>query len=683
MNRTIYLLCLLGFSLFATNAISQSKVEQLETQVATAEDKDKPDLYNQLAQLLLYSNTNKSLMYANSALTSSKAIKNLGTEASAHVNLGLANVRLGKRDAALKNFNSGLTIYEEYKSDEGKAYVYIQLAICYEGMTNYSPALTYFQKAIVIHKKLNNNQGLSRSYVGVGDHYLKKGKTDDAVASYKKSLDYYKAINDNEGLARAYSKIGIAYSNFGNYTEAKKMLQKAAEIAKSKNLISLLGEINKNLVVVEKNLEVSGSKSEFEQIEEAKVEEKIQSLEVKSEQLESQTSNFLSEIEGLTEENKIKAYEVKVKEDALRAAKLIEEKQAQDLELASADKKAQDLELAAGKAELEKKAAEVERKNLIAAGLVGGLVFLAAIAFLILARYQQKKKANNQLEQQNAEITQQKEEITGQKVELERSSRQITDSIDYAKRIQSALLSSEAKIRTILPESFILFKPKAVVSGDFYWVKEQQDRVFFAAADCTGHGVPGAFMSIISNNVLNGITTENVSATPGEILKRASDEIIYRLQDKESQVVKASDGTKTEWEVKDGMDIALCALNKSTLQLQYAGAHNPLYIIRNGELIEYRGDRLFIGNTTDETVFKTHDIQLQKGDMLYVFSDGFPDQRGGPAGKKFYYQPFQAMLLEIHQHGMDQQQEHLDKVINDWIGGKEQIDDILIFGVRV
>lgn len=683
MNKLIYALCLVVFSSFTLIVSGQSKVEQLEAKLSTATDADKPNIYNQLAQTLLYSNTTKSLEYANSALSSSKAIKNLGTEATAHINIGLGNVKLNKRDAAINNFKSALTIYENYKSDEGIAYVFIQLAICYEGMKDYSPALTYYQKAIVIHKKLNNSLALARSHVGIGDHYLKKKKTDDAVSYYKQSIPYYKTVKDQEGTARAYIKIGVAYSNFGNFIEAQKMLNKASSIASANNLTSLNNEIASNLEVVEKNLEVSGAKSEFEQIEEAKVEEKIQSLEVKSEQLQSQTSDFLSKIDGLTEENKVAALLVKVKEDALRAETLLKEKKAQELTLANVENEAKEARLAAGEAELAASAAEIESKNILAAGLVGGLVFLAAIAFLILTRYQQKKKANNQLAEQNAEITQQKEEILKQKSKLERTSRQISDSIDYAKRIQSALLISKTKIKTLLPESFILFKPKAVVSGDFYWVKEQSGKVLFAAADCTGHGVPGAFMSIISNNVLNDVTTKNPMATPGDILKKSSDEIIYRLQDKEAQVVEASDGTKTEWEVKDGMDIALCSLNTTTLQLQYAGAHNPLYIIRNGELIEHRGDRLFIGNTTDETVFKTHDIQLQKGDMLYVFSDGFPDQRGGPEGKKYYYQPFQDKLIELHQQPMDEQQAHLDKIITDWIGTGEQIDDIIIFGIKV
>ena len=291
-------------------------------------------------------------------------------------------------------------------------------------------------------------------------------------------------------------------------------------------------------------------------------------MEVKSSQLEEQTSEFLNTIATLDEENKIIALVAKVNEDALKQEKLLKEQKAQELEL---EKKENQIK----EAEIEKKRAEIERQNAITAGLIVGLVFLAAIVFLILNRYQQKRKANTQLAKQNQEITEQKEEISGQKEkleeqksQLERTNRQISDSIDYAKRIQNALLSSKTKISALLPESFILFKPKAVVSGDFYWIKEKNGSILFAAADCTGHGIPGAFMSIISNNVLNDIMAQHDTSNPGEILKIASDKIIALLQDKESQVVESSDGSKIEWEVKDGMDIALCSLNKDSLQLQ-------------------------------------------------------------------------------------------------------------------
>lgn len=688
MRRTIYILCWLLVTLSANFANAQSKIEQLESKIAAAAENEKAEIYNQLSQLYYTSDAQKSLSSANNALKSAIATKDIGSEAKAHINIGLANYKLKNYSEAIGSYKAALAIYEKHNSVEGMAYIYIQMGATYSSMKNSSSAVTYFQKSFDSYKSLNNNQGLSRSLMSMGDALVKQGKTKNALIKYKEAIPYYKAGNDNQGLAYAYNKIGATYSNFGNYEEAKTMLTKAMSIAKSSNMSNLSNDISRNLKIVEDNIKsaVEG-KSEFAKAEEEAVSEKIQELEVKSSQFEEKTSDFLQKIGALDEEAKLAAMLVKIKEDALKQEKMLKDKKAQELELLTKEKEIDDAKHAASAAANK---AEIEKKNTIAFGLVGGLVFLAAIAFLILARYQQKKKANNLLEQQNKEIKEQKEEISGQKSELEtqkaqleKTNRQMSDSIDYAKRIQSALLSSKAKIQILLPEFLLLFKPKSVVSGDFYWIREKNGKVLFAAADCTGHGVPGAFMSIISNNVLNDIISKHSTTNPGEILKLASDSIIDRLQDKEAQVVESSDGTKTEWEVKDGMDIALCALDRSTLKLQYAGAHNPLYIVRNGELIEYRGDRLFIGNTDETTVFKTHDVQLQKGDMIYVFSDGFADQRGGPDNKKFYYKPFQDMLIEYSQKSMDEQQSHYDKVITEWMGTHEQIDDIIIFGVKV
>ena len=684
MNKFIYLIGLLGFLLFSVHANGQSKIEQLETQLSTADASEKAGIYNKLSELYFSSDAKKSLDNGNKALESALETKDIGSEAKAHINIGMANDKLRKYNDAIGSFKSALAIYEKHNSTEGVAYMYIQLGATYNGMKNTTSAITYFQKAFDSYKELKNNIGMARSLMSIGDAHIKKGQTHKALARYGESVPYYKAENDNEGLAHAYNKMGATHSNFGNFPEAKKMLNKALTIAKANNMSSLHKDIARNLQIVEDNMKSTiESKSEFTKAEEAKVEEHIQELEVKSSQLEEKTSDFLDKIASLDEENQLIALLVKVKEDALKQEKLLKEKKEQELALANKENEIKDAELAASEAELATSAAEIERKNAITAGLIGGLLLLTAIAFLLFNRYQQKRKANTLLAKQNKEITEQKEEITGQKVELEKRNVQISDSIDYAKRIQSAILSSTAAIRALLPESFVLFKPKDVVSGDFYWIKEQNGNVLFAAADCTGHGVPGALMSIVSDNVLNDVTNRNKTTNPGEILKMASEEIIARLQDKETQVVEKSDGAKTTWEIKDGMDIALCSLDKSTMKLQFAGAHNPLYLIRDGELIEYSGDRLFIGNTDDSTVFKTHDIQLQSGDVIYVFSDGFPDQRGGPNNKKFYYQPFKDMFLEVHKKGMDEQQAHLDKVITDWIGNKEQIDDIIVFGIRV
>lgn len=244
----------------------------------------------------------------------------------------------------------------------------------------------------------------------------------------------------------------------------------------------------------------------------------------------------------------------------------------------------------------------------------------------------------------------------------------ITDSITYAKNIQTAILPSKVNIKRFLRESFIYYKPKDIVAGDFYWLQERNNRVFFAVADCTGHGVPGAMISVVCNNALNRSVREYGLIEPGRIL------------DKTRSIVK-EEFEKSGKEVNDGMDIALCSLEDNTLK--YAGAMLPVWIIRDGEIIEIKGDRQPIGRYGIEKSYTTHKINLQDGDSIYIFSDGFVDQFGGENGKKFKIQPFRDLLLGVQKLNMYDQKTFIYKTFEDWKGPLEQIDDICLVGVRI
>ena len=253
-------------------------------------------------------------------------------------------------------------------------------------------------------------------------------------------------------------------------------------------------------------------------------------------------------------------------------------------------------------------------------------------------------------------------------IEKERLLQDVTDSITYAKNIQTAILPSKKNIKKLLRESFIYYKPKDIVAGDFYWLQERNDRVFFAAADCTGHGVPGAMISVVCNNALNRSFREYALSEPGKIL------------DKTREIVK-EEFEKSGKEVNDGMDIAICSLEGH--QLQYAGALIPVWIIRDGEIKEIKGDRQPIGRYGQNKPYTTHTYDLQGGDTIYIFSDGFIDQFGGEEGKKFKIQPFRDLLLNIQEHNMYDQKTIMYKAFEDWKGTLEQIDDVCVIGIRV
>lgn len=280
-----------------------------------------------------------------------------------------------------------------------------------------------------------------------------------------------------------------------------------------------------------------------------------------------------------------------------------------------------------------------------------------------------KEDINIELEKQVKERT---KEINQQKEELAEKNKDITDSIIYAQRIQSAILPTDEQIKEFLTESFVLFKPKDIVSGDFYWFAAKKKKIFIAACDCTGHGVPGAFVSMIGNDLLNQIIIEQDKNDPGEILSLLN------------KGVKSVFSRKGEQEAEDGMDMALCVIDLQNNQLEFSGAQNPLLLIRKGELIYTKGDKTPIGGDTEMSYnFTNHKTDLQKGDIIYIFSDGYQDQFGGPQNKKFMIKRFKELLLSIQNQPMEEQKEQLNKALEEWKENEEQVDDILVIGIRI
>lgn len=270
------------------------------------------------------------------------------------------------------------------------------------------------------------------------------------------------------------------------------------------------------------------------------------------------------------------------------------------------------------------------------------------------------------------EVVRQKEEVERQSRRIEELYNNVTDSIRYAKRIQESILPPERRIRELLPASFVLYRPKDIVSGDFYWFDQVDDKVLFAAVDCTGHGVPGAFMSLVGHNGLNMAVKEHGRSRPSEVLRELN-RIAYEALHKDRE----------ESLVRDGMDMALCSYDPAGRVLEYAGANCPLYVVRGSELRQFAPDKNAIGSQhLNGQAFTDHRVKLEPGDMVYMFSDGYADQFGGPRGKKFLYRRFRDLLREISVLDPAQQKERLDEAFREWRAGHEQVDDILVIGMR-
>jgi len=258
--------------------------------------------------------------------------------------------------------------------------------------------------------------------------------------------------------------------------------------------------------------------------------------------------------------------------------------------------------------------------------------------------------------------------------EIEQKNKDITDSIQYAKKIQDVILPTDMQFQKILPNNFILYKPKDIVSGDFYWITEWGNKKILAVADCTGHGVPGAFMSIMNSNFLSQSVNELGIDKPALILNDIKRNIIKKFQ-KENSINH----------LRDGMDVSLIAINKLTNLVEFAGAYNPLWIIRGDKFIEIKADKMSISADPlyAEKHFENHEFQAQEGDILYMFSDGYADQFGGPKGKKFKYSQLKELLLKINHLSMQEQKKALDNQIELWKGNLEQVDDILVIGIKI
>jgi serine phosphatase RsbU (regulator of sigma subunit) len=251
---------------------------------------------------------------------------------------------------------------------------------------------------------------------------------------------------------------------------------------------------------------------------------------------------------------------------------------------------------------------------------------------------------------------------------LEEKNQEILDSINYAKRIQNAILPPMKLVKEYLSQSFILYKPKDIVARDFYWLEHTAGKVLFAAADCTGHGVPGVMVSVVCNNGLNRAVREHGLTDPVQILDKTREIVVQEFE-------------KSDEEVKDGMDIALCTIEG--YNLQYAGANNPLWVIRNGELFETIANKQPIGKFDNLQAYATHTFELQKGVSIYIFSDGYVDQFGGDKGKKFKTKAFRELLLSIQDKAMEEQKIFIDETFENWKGELEQLDDVCVIGVRI
>ncbi|MCK4661318.1 MAG: tetratricopeptide repeat protein [Bacteroidales bacterium] len=571
----------------------------------------------------------------------------------------ITNPLTGEQQSQLNKYLNEANNFQSEGNNSQAAQYLNKIGFLYWETNNPDLAIEYFDKSIVLNKKIGNKNAIKSLYGNIGMIYSDKGDYETALLNFRKCLIISREQNNKNDIVSNLINISVTLGIISRYDEAINNLEKALTITKESNNIKLLRSCYGMLA--ENYEKLGNSEKSFEYFNlYASFDKHIKKKEM--EKIDKESKQKIAEIEH--EKKKVEAEKFQ-KEVELK-------KTEESLEISEELNREKQMELELQELTLKEQQAKLKMQKFITYAFIVGFILILVIAYIIYRGYKQKKEANQKLSTAFDKISKQNIDITR--------------SINYAQRIQNALLPPAENLNKFLPESFILFKPRDIVSGDFYWFAKTKkehskklsvtdnfiDDFIITAVDCTGHGVPGAFMSMIGFNLLNEILTKGIIE---------ADEILNELHNGIRSALKQE---KTE--NKDGMDMTLCRIKKSKNILEFSGAKNPLVYIKNGELIRIRGDREGIGGTQKEgkRIFTKHTIEIDQPISFYIFSDGYADQFGGKDGRKFMFKPFRELLVKIHEKPMNEQKDILEKNIKEWMGDEySQIDDILLIGFKL
>ena len=636
--------------------------------------------------------------------------------------IGIIKYRSGNYIIAEDYYNKALEIHIELKNEVGQAKVYINLGNFYLKQGDYPLSIENYQKSLVISEKLNDLRNASRCYNNIGYIYTETKRFVWAIDYLTKSLKIKEQIGDKRGVATVYNNIGNVYLAKKEYVKAldyynislgirREVKAKRHEAYSLRNIGSVYIEQKKYTEAedfLKNSLKIYKEIGESEQIgklltqlsslnlEQGKYNQAIKyadsslviAYDLKALPIQRDCYELLAK--SYEKKNNVKkAYDflqqyttVKDSISEQAAKKMIESETRYKLGKKQKEIEAQNLKI-------ESQEAQAKNQQMKMYFSLSALLVMIVLAFIFYRNYKQKIKANDLLREQKKEIEEQNRIVLEQKKE-------ITDSIIYAENIQRAIMPSEEFLNDLLPEHFLMFRPKDIVSGDFYWIKKIKNFIVIAIADCTGHGVPGAFMSMLGAIFLNETVTSRSLDDAGMILNRIREKIKNSLHQ-----------SGKEGEAKDGMDMSFFIIDSETREVQFSGAYNPLYIIRdndkvgdiealkekgfgvyqpseyNATLIEIKGDRQPIAIYSYEKDFTSYTYQLLEGDCLYSSSDGYPDQFGGEKGKKLKTRNFKNLLLSCKDKPMKEQEEFMQNSFDKWKGDIEQIDDVILMGLRI
>ncbi|HEY6160424.1 MAG TPA: tetratricopeptide repeat protein [Bacteroidia bacterium] len=562
-----------------------------------------------------------ALDYYFKALKEIEKEKNEGDITVIYNNIAGVYQRQNDFENAIVYTEKSLHIREKNHDRKGVSQSYNNLGNIYALQKNFTLALDYLNKAYTIRKELGLKRGMASTLEGLAGVYSELGQYDKAIEIHLQARSIYEEIGNKDGIVDCIYNLGLTYFQKEDFKKALECFLHTLDLSKQNQLLEYISSANQS---------ASECYSKLGDWKNAM----------------SYYKNYIVTRDSMyNKENTKKIVQSQMTYEFSRKEALAKAEQDKKDALADSDR---------------------QKERFIRNTLIGGVLVVCVFALFVLRSYRQKRKANVLLEEQKKKIAQQKELV-------DEKNKEILDSIHYAQRIQAAILPPGDELRRSFPESFLLFLPKDIVSGDFYWVSEREEFIFYAVCDCTGHGVPGSFMSMLGTALLNEVVNEKKITEPADILDMLRVKIILALKQR-----------GVSGENKDGMDMCLVRINKQKTELVYAAANNSLYLVRNGELTDHKGDKQPVGISGGNSMqFSQHCLLLRQGDCIYAFTDGYADQFGGPKGKKFKYRQLEELLVLNASRGMNEQKEILENKFLSWKSDHAQVDDVCAIGIKI
>jgi serine phosphatase RsbU (regulator of sigma subunit)/lipopolysaccharide biosynthesis regulator YciM len=572
-----------------------------------------------------------------------------------HRQLGIGHYHRAEYDSALSEFFQALELFTHDSMKRDRANVLNNIGNVYY-FTSKDRAIDYYEQSLAIHRQMGNREGMASQYGNIGLLLIAKGDTAKAIEYSERSLSINEDLGFRSNIATSLVNLAYAYEAFGRYDRAIPVAERSLELRRGLN--DLKG-IAVSTIMLGNIYNAQGNYAKaLPYLEEGAALAAQQELRA----YEWETLKTLADIH-VRQGNLRKAVElyprvlaikdsIYQKESAEQMAKM------EGLYQAQKDGKVLLLEQQSEINELQLR----RRTTYLAAATVVTFV-LGLMSLFIFFAYRSKARSNAQLEVKNRLIHEQKQEV-------DIRNREIMQSFDYARRLQDAVMPNTTALKALFPESFLLYLPRDVVSGDFYWMTAHKGILYLAVGDCTGHGVPGAMLSVIGLNSLNRCISDLGLTRPKDVLTQMTLDLLLTFEGSESQV-------------RDGMDIALCAIDPATMTLTFAGANNPVWIARQGAMTVLKGDRRAVGFHDSSAGFSQQEVQLAPGDVVYLFSDGFQDQIGGAQGRKYLTRRFREQLQSLSTLPLAEQGQRLQQEFATWRGTGEQTDDVCVVGVQI